>query len=131
MDRKRLFKTMQELRICGEEILSILSEEKEKELSLDEKYILKELTNLQGSFSEIAEEMEYLCQDIIAEGELNIRGKYYYIDNYKIDRSSEIEFILDGEWVRSLVTVSLNESYLDLFGLKIGEDVIKSRIRCK
>jgi len=126
MNNERLFQVMRDFKTSVREILS---EESEEELSLDEKFFFKELISLYGSFNEILEEMDYLCKEVVAEGELNVRKGYYYIGDYKIDKSCDIEFILDGEWVRSYLSIISNESYLDLYGLKIGKDIIKARIR--
>lgn len=101
------------------------------ELNMNERFICEELMESirGGDEAEIQETVAYLMQEIVREGEVNVKGSHFYLGDYRLMDGDEIEFIIDGSWCRTMLITVDNEDYLDLFGLKAGKDKVYARMR--
>lgn len=103
---------------------------KEKpELDMDERFIYDELLGVLDIASELEGVVKYLNGEIVTEGMLHASSGRLFIDKYQIEYCDNVEFILDGDWVRTDISKVNGEYYIDLYGKRLNKDEIYARVR--
>lgn len=103
---------------------------KEKsELNMDERFIYDELLGVLDIATELEGVVKYLNGEIVTEGMLRASSGRLFIGEYQIEHYDNVEFILDGDWVRTDISKVNGEYYIDLYGKRLNKDEIYARIR--
>lgn len=99
------------------------------ELNMEERFIYDELLGILDIASEIEDAIRYLNSKVIVEGVLRSSSGRLFVGEHQIEDSDNIEFILDGDWVKTDVNKVNGEYYIELYGKKLNKDELYARVR--
>lgn len=99
---------------------------------LDEQEKEVVINNMNLGFEHLSVALDYLVyysRKVIKEGEINIKGNKFYLNDFELNGGDELEFYDGKEWLRTVVFEIGGEYYLDCRPLSVKRDRIKGRVR--